>query len=227
MSASLTIDQKIEEIVQTAAFAFDMLPGVVIINSIADGKIEYISKRGEQLLGISREALRQMTGQEYFSRFFNHEEAKDYVPQIINLLLRNNDDEVISYFQQVRIVQSSQLQLYATTSKIFFRDEEGKPLLIITLSMPLDPNNHLTTKAKRLIEENSFLRNNKNAFASLTNREKEILQLIATGKTPEEIAEQLYISTETVKTHRRNIKAKLKIQNNYEFTRFAQAFDLI
>jgi DNA-binding NarL/FixJ family response regulator len=44
-------------------------------------------------------------------------------------------------------------------------------------------------------------------------REKEILQLIAAGKTSEQIAMRLKISNLTVKTHRRNMMRKLSVNN--------------
>jgi DNA-binding NarL/FixJ family response regulator len=43
----------------------------------------------------------------------------------------------------------------------------------------------------------------------LTRREKEIIALIADGKTSKEIAAQLYLSELTIKTHRKNISEKL------------------
>ncbi|MFN4007146.1 MAG: LuxR C-terminal-related transcriptional regulator [Chitinophagaceae bacterium] len=47
------------------------------------------------------------------------------------------------------------------------------------------------------------------AELKLTKREKEIIALIAAGKTSKEIAAQLYLSELTVKTHRKNISEKL------------------
>jgi DNA-binding CsgD family transcriptional regulator len=54
------------------------------------------------------------------------------------------------------------------------------------------------------------------AIQQLTNREKEIAQLIAQGKTNIEIAEQLFISPFTVKKHVYNIFAKLQISQRME-----------
>lgn len=45
---------------------------------------------------------------------------------------------------------------------------------------------------------------------SLSERELEIVKLIATGKSTRDIADNLLISGETVKTHRKNIHKKLK-----------------
>lgn len=48
----------------------------------------------------------------------------------------------------------------------------------------------------------------------LSMREYDIACLLAHGKTNNEIADMLFLSVETIKTHRRNIKKKLKAKNN-------------
>jgi DNA-binding CsgD family transcriptional regulator len=50
----------------------------------------------------------------------------------------------------------------------------------------------------------------------LTNREEEIAALLATGLTAKKIAERLKISTETVRSHTRNIFLKLRVKNKVE-----------
>lgn len=55
----------------------------------------------------------------------------------------------------------------------------------------------------------------------LTKRETEIICLVAKGKQNEEIAELLFLSLHTVKTHRKNILKKLNITNTADLVRFA------
>jgi DNA-binding NarL/FixJ family response regulator len=50
----------------------------------------------------------------------------------------------------------------------------------------------------------------------LTKREKDIIELIAKGKTNKQIAEALFLSELTVKTHRKNIKNKLGAEGKAE-----------
>lgn len=50
----------------------------------------------------------------------------------------------------------------------------------------------------------------------LTVREKEVLQLILSGKSNREIAGTLYISENTVKTHIRNIFSKYDVSSRVE-----------
>jgi DNA-binding CsgD family transcriptional regulator len=107
------------------------------------------------------------------------------------------------------------------------RDDEGNPLLIITMAYPVDPQHHITAKVARLLEENNFLRSNLHKFDQLTRREKEILQLTALGKSSAEMADNLYISQNTAETHRRNIKKKLKADSIYDLSMYARAFNLI
>lgn len=55
----------------------------------------------------------------------------------------------------------------------------------------------------------------------ISPREREVLQLIAEGKTTKQIALRLHISAKTVDTHRRNIMDKLDIHSIAELTKYA------
>ena len=59
------------------------------------------------------------------------------------------------------------------------------------------------------------------AFARLTPREREVLQLMAEGRATKEIAMDLKVSIKTVETHRRQIMEKLSIHSVAELTKYA------
>jgi two-component system, NarL family, response regulator NreC len=59
------------------------------------------------------------------------------------------------------------------------------------------------------------------AIDKLTPREREVLQLIAEGRSSTEVAKLLTISARTVDTHRQNIMTKLSIRSVARLTRFA------
>ncbi|MHC5074703.1 MAG: LuxR C-terminal-related transcriptional regulator, partial [Planctomycetota bacterium] len=61
----------------------------------------------------------------------------------------------------------------------------------------------------------------KNRSDVLTERETEILQLLAEGKSTKQIALKLHISVKTVETHRRQIMNKLDIHTVAELTKYA------
>ena len=61
----------------------------------------------------------------------------------------------------------------------------------------------------------------------LTERELEVLRLIALGHTNSEIAQQLYLSVRTVETHRSHIQQKTLLSSRAELVRYAIEHGLI
>ena len=61
----------------------------------------------------------------------------------------------------------------------------------------------------------------------LTDREREVLDLIAAGSTNREIAEQLFLSPHTVKEHTSTLYKKLRVRNRAEAVQRAQRIGLL
>jgi DNA-binding NarL/FixJ family response regulator len=83
---------------------------------------------------------------------------------------------------------------------------------------------------KLLVEEyvvEARRRGVEDTYELLSTREKEILQILASGKTNREIAELLFISVATVETHRNNIFQKLHLHNLAELILYAVRKGLI
>jgi two-component system response regulator NreC len=64
-------------------------------------------------------------------------------------------------------------------------------------------------------------------FDGLTERERQVVRLIANGKTNREIAEILHISVKTVETHRTHIMEKLDLHDRAHLVRYAVRKGLI
>lgn len=93
-----------------------------------------------------------------------------------------------------------------------YLDPAVQEKMIISLSgndgeAPLEPNSELVS--------------------SITQREMEILQLIAMGLTSSEIAKKLFISKNTVETHRKNLLGKLNVKNTAALLKFAYQNGLV
>jgi DNA-binding NarL/FixJ family response regulator len=58
-------------------------------------------------------------------------------------------------------------------------------------------------------------------YVPLSDREKEVLQLLVEGKSTRSVAEILFISNKTVESHRKNIMEKLQIFSLPELTKYA------
>jgi len=58
-------------------------------------------------------------------------------------------------------------------------------------------------------------------YETLTDREKQVLKLVAEGKSNKEVADDLGISVKTAMTHREHVMEKLGLHNRTELVRFA------
>jgi len=222
-----SIEEKINQEIEKLKSVADSLPGVIIIHDLRDWSVAWMSDKGLKELNITLEEITSLSAEAYYSRFFNEEDSKDYVPKILGLLESNQVDEALTLFQQVRFSENANWLWHVSSTKILLRNDEGKPLLIITISFPIDAMHYMAAKAARLLEEKNFLRNNLHTFSKLSKREIEVLKLLALGKTSGDTADALFISVNTVETHRKNIKQKLNTNSYYELCQYARAFDLI
>lgn len=66
-----------------------------------------------------------------------------------------------------------------------------------------------------------FLRGDKPVESPLSPREREVLQLVAEGKTTKEVAAALFISFKTVESHRQRIMSKLDLHETASLVRYA------
>jgi DNA-binding CsgD family transcriptional regulator len=226
MGISNDLEQKIKAEIDKIHAIAHLLPGVTIIHRMPNFILEYMSPSGLNQLGINLAEFRSYTPSEYIANYFSPEDAETYVPKI-KLMIERNNDEDITFFQQVKINGNPDWVWHLSTMKILMRDDEGLPLLTINMAFKVDPIQHITVKVERMLQENTFLRKNYQLFSNLTKREREILRLLALGKSSSEIADQLFIAVGTVETHRKKIKHKLKVNSFFDLSQYAMAFDLI
>jgi RNA polymerase sigma factor (sigma-70 family) len=84
----------------------------------------------------------------------------------------------------------------------------------------IDPGT-LTRLLAQVARERAEQRDAQNLLDDLTEREREILQLLAEGMRNDDIAAKLFISPQTVQTHVRNILGKLRVHSKLEAVAFA------
>lgn len=84
--------------------------------------------------------------------------------------------------------------------------------------------------SKKVMEKFTQVSGGKSDFVNygkLSDREKEVLRLVAEGCATKEVAEKLYISPKTVENHRANIMKKLNIRDRTGLTKYALRLGLI
>jgi DNA-binding NarL/FixJ family response regulator len=86
---------------------------------------------------------------------------------------------------------------------------------------------YLSPTVAGAVVEDHVRGNGGGALGRLSDREREVLRLIAEGKSTKEAAFALSVSVKTVETHRRNLMEKLDLHSVAELTRFAVTEGLV
>ncbi len=84
--------------------------------------------------------------------------------------------------------------------------------------------NYLTIEAEKALKYENELQNK---LPKLTKREKEVLTLIVDGLTNHQIAEKLFVSIDTIDSHRKNLHSKLNVNNTAMLIKFATDNNLV
>jgi DNA-binding CsgD family transcriptional regulator len=111
-----------------------------------------------------------------------------------------------------------------TETEIFYKGLDADGNAIIEIRKPASEIANTIKSFKRALEENDFLKSNVEKYSSLTKREKEVLKLMSKGGKQKEIADELFISTHTLREHWKKIKQKLDVQTTNELIKYSIAF---
>ena len=103
----------------------------------------------------------------------------------------------------------------------FVNKETATEELITAVHRVLSGRKYISEKVAERLAESKSPDGIKLPHELLSNRELEVLQRIASGKTISEIAEEISLSVNTISTYRTRILEKLGLHNNAELTRYA------
>lgn len=115
-------------------------------------------------------------------------------------------------------------------SGYLLKDSSGRDIIKAIYAAMNDETFLSPSISKKVVE--SYLSPQKGSpreerYKLLSNREREVFQLIAEGLSTREIAETLYVSVSTVKSHRSKIMEKLGIDNPVHLVHFAIQLGLV
>jgi DNA-binding NarL/FixJ family response regulator len=94
----------------------------------------------------------------------------------------------------------------------------GKHEILKAIETVFNGDNYLTFEADQALKHEN---EQQNSMPKLTKREKEVLANIAEGLTNLQISEKLFISIDTVDSHRKNLHTKLNVKNTAMLIKFA------
>lgn len=135
---------------------------------------------------------------------FGKHDGREIIQEIRQLMPEMKIIALTSHSDSTTIKSSVNVGFDGYLLKIDGREEIEKALKAVT-----NNEKYFSPKTQQTFFEMSTSKNK----IELTEREKEILQLIVQEKTTKEIAEQLCVSEKTVETHRASIMQKLEVKN--------------
>ena len=208
----------------------EIVPAALMLQDLQDMRptgCSYMNPWGCERLGASAEEINTM-GPAYYERYFAQEELPQILLGMQQYLLAVDFSQQYNFFQRVKLHGAADYSWFFTVCKLI-QINEGSDLnnKLILLSSPVTGMDTLIARVNKTLDQDSYIRSHYRKYALLSQREKEIISLLAHGKSTKEIAEQLFLSPFTVSTHRKNISNKTECRSFAELLRFAVTFDLV
>ena len=230
------VHEHIEKLKELDKFLLPSQSFFIITNTV-ENRYEFVSKNFERVLGLSIDKM--MT--EGIPYWFSHHHPVDLELwlEILNELMeftmkevKEEDRHKLSYTWNLRIKNREGVfyNVYKHQTCIAL-DASGKPVVGISHNTVTQESHDtpIIATVKILNERNEyetlFYKNytQKLLTNGLSNREKDVLRLLALNLTSKEIAEKLFISPHTVDGHRRKILKKLNLNSTGEVVHYCKS----
>ncbi|HUX83959.1 MAG TPA: LuxR C-terminal-related transcriptional regulator [Chitinophagaceae bacterium] len=196
----------------------EKIPALIYIRDNRTGGIKWCNSEMEKALGYT---MQEIIGKG--TRIFMELMHPD------DLYLADNkkySSTILANFAGViraRSRNSGEYKWYLGISTVFQTSPEGEVLEKLLLFVEF--NSSLIIQNKEQINKairHALSSQNRDLLQRLNNREKQIIQLVATGSRNKEIAKKLHLSIHTVEGYRKNIRMKLNVKNTQELLALAK-----
>ncbi len=198
----------------------------------------FVSSKFETVLGYDIDEANEV-GTEYFNRLVHTDDLPALTEAgvyFLEMALKMPTREVRNYklLNEYRMKKAGGEWLRVVEQHVCLEfDKHGNVWLSLSM-LDISPNQDLESPAQsRLLNFKTGQLykfpplSAKKEDTPLTRREKQILDLLATGLISKQIADKLYISTNTVNTHRQRIIEKLNVANTAEAVNYSSRIGLI
>ncbi len=196
-----------------------LIPGYIHLNNVKTGAMEYVSKKALDIFETTMEDIKRQ-GKAFVNKI--SDKKSQHVFELKNRFFMNleNQNRVYSYIQRLQYkTKRIPYTLFYSTAKLY-KDKS----FCISFTQPLKMLQH-NSFLKEIVEDRYvFFNKNYARYRLLTKRECEILKRIAAGDSNRRIADRLFISYNTVRTHRKNICAKLETGRLIDLVKYSNVF---
>jgi len=226
MDTNMPVNKTVDKLEELAFFQniFDLLPAVVYINELQKPgdplscRNIWTNKTGLDAVGYSQEEITQM-GHRYFQEII-HPDDLEILPIPITKYYEDASLQVLVCMQRVRYKDQSEYHWSYGHGVTISTFDDGSSRQLLVVAMDITETMHIDNQLVAALKEIKRLKSSLK-LCVFTAREKEILKLIAHGKTDKDISTQLFISIKTAKKHRTNIIRKAEVKNTAELVAVA------
>lgn len=197
-----------------------LIPGLVHLNKVQTLDLVYLDKQSREFIEVKKEDISR-NGARILTSWVRPE-CFQQAKKLFGKNDFNDPSQVVSHFQALKGFPDKKSYQWYYSVKKRFNDQ-----LIMTITNSVQTFGPMQQQLEKVLEENIFIKKNLPKLNSLTRREKEIIKLILKGYKSKQIAEELFLSPHTVRTHRKNIWHKLEISSHAQLFCFAREFDLV
>ena len=211
-----------------------------IVTNTSKLMYEFTSKNFEYALGLDRDKMYN-EGTPYWFSHFHPDDLPILMGVFEDLMLYTMTEVVLedrsklnyTWNFRVRNSKGDYLNVLEHQTPTYF-DELGKPIIGIAHSSIVGKGEQrpIIGVIKKLNDNNEYETlyyknySQKLLSASLTNREQDIIRLLALNNTSKQIGDKLFISSHTVDGHRRNILKKLNFSSTKELVQYCMVNQL-
>jgi DNA-binding CsgD family transcriptional regulator len=217
---------------------FEMLDslqtGIIIVIDYYKHNYYFSSKKFDSHFGFHENNIAK-TDQHWFR---NRLHPDDYIVNIAGIEGRKYiEKQPIEKRKQYKLIEDFRLKndkgewiRLTMQDHILELDKKGNPWLNLKI-LDFSPDQNIQIPArvtfKNKVTGEVIFTNQDYETNNISNREREVLDLISKGMRSKEISEELHISINTVSNHRRNIIDKLKVSNTQEAVSHAKELGII
>ena len=204
--------------------AGEWIPGIKIIQHTDPFQNLFICKRGQEHFGLTKASFEYLPARDYRKIIFNPESPHTCQLGVTKYKDTSHVEKKI-YIRHDQLIDKGEADLVIVHYLI--PGDPDRSGFTFTQIIPIAFESWAEPKAKRILEEMVFRRKKETSFSELTDRNKEVLSLMAQCVQAKQIGERLFIGENTVNSHKKRIKEVLETNDNWEIIRYGLAFDLI
>jgi DNA-binding CsgD family transcriptional regulator len=214
-----------EAIIKSVKLAEMMFPDrVVLLCHLIHHATPYVSKSCKNILGFTAYEIRQFSPQDYFARVHpNDLKAMEDGFKIIKQACSGKEMHRLRFVFNYRFKHKKGDYIHLRDEKLTLLTEDNQYVFFILLNEVKEPF-HFTKLEELVLDESGLKKIDHHIFkhsadAKLTQREMEMIRLIDTGFTNNQISEHLNISVSTVKKHRHSAFKKMNVKNSHSLVK--------